>query len=212
MPGDRPPDDLLIAVVDDDLAVATGLQRFLRVSGLRAVIFTSGAEFLASLASAVPDCIVLDVMMPEMNGLAVQARINAAGVTAPVIFLSASDRLNQRRQALAAGAYAFLEKGTDGEVLLEVISSAVRGAGRPSLQVVELLTRSGCGCTNTGVMRGRLEEALRELGVPLAYALIDVSELPDADARRGYPTPTVLHGGVDLFGMEPARPATPAPT
>ena len=80
----------MIAVVDDDRAVAKAVQRLLHASGLNAIAFTSGAAFLESLTSAAPDCVVLDLVMPEPDGLTVQARLKAAGVTAPVIFLSAS--------------------------------------------------------------------------------------------------------------------------
>jgi len=123
----------MIAVVDDDRAVAKGMQRLLQSSGLNAITFTSGAEFLESVTSTVPDCVLLDLVMPEPDGFTVQARLTAVGVTTPVIFLSASRDLDQRRQALAAGAFAFLEKAVDEEVLLDTIASALRGAGsRPA--------------------------------------------------------------------------------
>ena len=70
--------------------------------------------------------------MPEPDGFTVQARLKAWGVTAPVIFLSASLALDHRRQALAAGAFAFLEKAVDADELLEVIASALRGTGSRS--------------------------------------------------------------------------------
>ena len=117
----------MIAVVDDDRAVAKGMQRLLQASGLNAVTFTSGAAFLESLTSAVPDCIVLDLVMPEPDGFTVQARLKEVGVTAPVIVLSASQAFDHRRRALAAGAFAFLEKAVEEEVLLQVIASALSG-------------------------------------------------------------------------------------
>jgi two-component system response regulator FixJ len=116
----------MIAVVDDDRAVAKGMLRLLQASGLNVVTFTSGAAFLESLTTAIPDCIVLDLVMPEPDGFAVQARLKAVGVTAPVIVLSGSQVVEHQRRALAAGAFAFLEKAVEGEVLLEVIASALR--------------------------------------------------------------------------------------
>jgi len=121
----------MIAVVDDDRAVAKAVQRLLHASGLNAIAFTSGAAFLESLTSAAPDCVVLDLVMPEPDGLTVQARLKAAGVTAPVIFLSASQAPDHRRRALAAGAFAFLEKAVEEDVLLKVIASALRRGSRP---------------------------------------------------------------------------------
>ena len=69
------------------------------------------------------------------------------------------------------------------------------------------LTRDGC--VNMGTMRGRLDDALRSLGRPVAYQVIDVDILPEADPRRGYGTPTVLVGDRDLFGRPEQK--TPDP-
>ena len=67
------------------------------------------------------------------------------------------------------------------------------------------LTRHGC--VNTDTMRARFDEALRALGRPATYQVIDVDTLPDSDPRGGYGTPTVLVGNRDLFGMpEPPTP------
>ena len=117
----------IIAVVDDDRSVAKGMQRLLQAAGFNAITFASGTAFLESLTNVVPDCVLLDLVMPEPDGFTVQARLKAAGVTAPVIFLTASQDLDHRRQALAAGALAFLEKAVDEETLLEAIASALRG-------------------------------------------------------------------------------------
>jgi hypothetical protein len=67
------------------------------------------------------------------------------------------------------------------------------------------------GCVNTTTMRERLDEALRSLGRPTDYAVIDADRLPASDPRGGYGTPTVLVGTHDLFGMPtPAIPHEPA--
>lgn len=71
------------------------------------------------------------------------------------------------------------------------------------------LTREGCA--NTAIMREHLDAALRSLNLPVSYAVINLDTLPDTDARSGYPTPTVLLGNRDLFGMpEPPVPHPPA--
>jgi hypothetical protein len=72
------------------------------------------------------------------------------------------------------------------------------------------LTRQDC--SNTAIMRARLDEALERMGRPADYLVIDLATLSDTDARRGYPTPTVLHGGRDLFGMPEPRPPYRGPT
>ena len=70
--------------------------------------------------------LVVEILLEVFDGLTVQARLKAVGVTAPVIFISASHDLDRRRQTLAAGAYASLEKAVDEQVLLEAIASALR--------------------------------------------------------------------------------------
>jgi FixJ family two-component response regulator len=121
-------DKPVIAVVDDDRSVCTGVERLLRSSGLSATTFTSGGEFLDSLKVTVPDCVVLDFGMPVLDGLDVQARLTGAGVMSPVIFISATEQGEPRRQALAAGAFAFIRKPFDGQMLLDTIARALRSS------------------------------------------------------------------------------------
>lgn len=79
-----------------------------------------------------------------------------------------------------------------------------------SAAAIVFLTTSGC--VNTATMRARLDEALERVGMATAYTVTDADTLPNADARRGYGTPTVLYDNRDLFGIpEPARPL-PSPT
>ena len=72
------------------------------------------------------------------------------------------------------------------------------------------LTREGC--VNSATMRANLDEALRNLHRPVVYQLIDQGTLPAADPRTGYPTPTLLAGERDLFGMPTPSSPFPEPT
>jgi hypothetical protein len=72
------------------------------------------------------------------------------------------------------------------------------------------LTRGGC--VNTTVMRGRLDEALKSLGLAVGYEVVDQDTLPEAEVRRRYPTPTLLYEERDVFGMAVPKPPLPAPT
>ena len=72
------------------------------------------------------------------------------------------------------------------------------------------LTRDGC--VNTPDMVNNLDDALKSLGWPTAYQYIDIAKLPKTDARTGYPTPTVLWKGKDLFGMPVSRSPFPEPS
>ena len=83
-------------------------------------------------------------------------------------------------------------------------------AGSPAMADLVLLTRVGCADSKT--MAGNLNAALAALGVSPTYAVVDLDQLPSNDSRRGYPTPTILHGTEDLFGMAAPQPPYPAPT
>lgn len=73
-----------------------------------------------------------------------------------------------------------------------------------------LLTRQDC--PNAAIMGARLDKALERMGRPADYVVIDLTTLSETDARRAYPTPTVLYAGHDLFGMPEPHPPYPAPT
>jgi len=81
---------------------------------------------------------------------------------------------------------------------------------RAVVRPIEFLTRQGCA--NTAIMKRNLDEALTRLSRSVHYAVIDLDHLPATDARRGYPTPTVLQGGTDLFGFAQPTPPFPEPT
>ena len=87
------------------------------------------------------------------------------------------------------------------------------GESSPEIQPqrdVEFLTRQDC--PNAATMRARLDEALDRMDRPADYVVIDVTTLSETDARRAYPSPTLLYAGRDLFGMPEPRPPYPTPT
>jgi FixJ family two-component response regulator len=114
-----------IAIVDDDHSVRKALQRLLRSINLDADAYGSGREFLAALADAMPDCLVLDLQMPEMNGLELQQQLAESGVRLPVVVITGHDEPGMRAQCMAAGASMYLRKPLDDKVLLEAISIAI---------------------------------------------------------------------------------------
>ena len=93
---------------------------------------------------------------------------------------------------------------------LAAISACAADAARGQKSVVVFLTRSGC--VQTKLMRVRLDAAIEAIGKPIPYTVVDLDTLPSDDNRRGYPTPTILVGGVDLFGMPAPTPPLPEPT
>lgn len=113
----------LIAVVDDEESIRKSLRRLFLAAQLDAVVFASGQEFLESLRTREPDCLVLDLQMPGLTGLEVQRILTASGARFPTIIITAHDEPETRARCLAAGAAAYLCKPLHDEMLLEAIAS-----------------------------------------------------------------------------------------
>jgi FixJ family two-component response regulator len=116
---------LLVSIVDDDLSVRRSTRRLLESIGLRAEVFASAEEFLASRQVAETACLILDLRMPGMSGLQLQRHLAGAANPFPIIFLTAHSSAEEERQALQAGAFQFLQKPVNKEALLLAISSAL---------------------------------------------------------------------------------------
>ena len=118
-----------IAVVDDDASVCRAISRLLRSLGMNADTFTSGREFIEhieTMPSFRPDCVVLDVQMPGMNGLEVQDLLIRGEHPVPIIFITAHDEMGVRERALQAGAVAFLHKPFNDELLIKTLNEAIK--------------------------------------------------------------------------------------
>jgi FixJ family two-component response regulator len=115
-----------IAVVDDEAPVRTMLRRLLRLADYEVAAFGCGEDFIASLATHRPDCVVLDVHMPGLTGFDVQSRMRAAGIHVPIVFITASDELALDRAALDAGAVRLLRKPFSSDELLDAVGTALQ--------------------------------------------------------------------------------------
>ncbi len=124
-----PKESTLIAVVDDEQSVRKALERLLRSAGFAAATFGSGSEFLEAVCARRPDCVVLDLHMPQMDGFEVQAALAERDIRVPVIVVTGHDTWQNRERALELGAQAYLHKPVDDSVLLNAIQSAVFGDG-----------------------------------------------------------------------------------
>ena len=118
----------LVAVVDDEDAIRKALHRLLRSAGLGVNTYASGTEFLQSLSSRKPDCVVVDIRMPGMTGFDVQSRLKADNIALPVIFITALDDPGDGQRAINAGASALLRKPFGDDELLAAIEIAIRPA------------------------------------------------------------------------------------
>ncbi|MGX6447845.1 response regulator transcription factor [Patulibacter sp. S7RM1-6] len=99
-----------VLVVDDEPTLVTALERALRLDGHDVAVATDGEEALDRLARSTPDLVVLDVMMPRLDGLEVCRRLRAAGDRTPVLMLTARDGIDDRVDGLDAGADDYLTK------------------------------------------------------------------------------------------------------
>src|SRR4051812_47479861 len=112
------------SLLDDDPSILKALSRLLRSAGWAVAAFEDPPAFLEHAASQQLPVAVIDVCMPQMNGLEVQTHLRKVSPATEVVFLTSLDDATTREKALAGGAFAFLLKPTDEDELLAVISSA----------------------------------------------------------------------------------------
>ena len=110
-----------VYVVDDEEAVRRSVSFLLRASGFQAELFASGTEFLREVKGLEPGCVLLDVRMPEMDGLEVQRELVQRGVMLPVIVLTGHGDISTAVQAMKHGAVDFLEKPFEKAALLAAL-------------------------------------------------------------------------------------------
>jgi FixJ family two-component response regulator len=116
----------LIAVVDDDASVLKALTRLLRVRGFNATPYGSARDFLAALPGGSPDCLVLDLQMPEMTGLELLQHLQREGLYIPTIVITAYGDTDALERCVAAGASSYLKKPLQDISLLAAIDAATR--------------------------------------------------------------------------------------
>jgi FixJ family two-component response regulator len=117
----------LLAVVDDDADVRVALTRLVSSAGFAVETFASGAAFLRSIEDHEPDCVVLDLHMPEMSGFDVQGALASGHAAVPVVIITGHDTSESRARAIQLGAKAYLCKPVDDETLLSAIGAAIGG-------------------------------------------------------------------------------------
>ena len=115
-----------ILVVDDDLAVCRSIDRALRLEGYEVVTVATGHGALEAMAQSSPDALVLDLQLPDLDGLAVCRRIREAGDDTPILMLTARHGIDDRVQGLDAGADDYLVKPFALEELLARLRALLR--------------------------------------------------------------------------------------
>jgi len=165
---DRP----LVHVIDDEESVRRGASYFLKTSGYAVRTWDSGVAFLKEVRHAETGCVLLDIRMPEMDGLEVQQELNTRGITMPVIVLTGHGDVAVAVKAMRAGAVDFLEKPFDTEALVD----AIRRAFERISSARDVMARAADATVVLGALSEREREVLEGLaqGFPnktIAYDL-----------------------------------------
>lgn len=116
-----------IAIVDDDAAVLKALGRLLRGRGFDTRTYGSAHELLGTLSERKPDCLILDLQMPEMNGLELLLHMKRQGIHVPTIIVTAHGGVEIAERCMTAGAAAFLYKPLQNSPLFAAINEASKG-------------------------------------------------------------------------------------
>lgn len=116
----------IVHVVDDEAGMRQALTRLLRAEGVDVRAFASAREFLADYRAAESGCLVLDVGMPELDGLELQRRITRLGLTVPIVFLTGHGDIPMSVRAIKSGAVDFLTKPVNDADLLRAIRTALQ--------------------------------------------------------------------------------------
>jgi CheY-like chemotaxis protein len=114
-----------VAILDDDQSVRTAIGRVLKTSEMTVDSCGTSFELFEAIAGRNPDCLVLDLQMPGMNGLDVMKCLDRKGLRVPTIVISAHDEPGSRENCLCAGATAYLRKPLDADELLKTIDKIV---------------------------------------------------------------------------------------
>jgi len=115
----------IVFVVDDDVSVRESLELLIRCAGWQPETFASAQEFLARPRVLAPSCLVLDVSLPDVNGLDLQQRVAAYRIDLPIIFITGYGDVPMTVRAMKAGAVEFLTKPFSDDVLLSAIRHAI---------------------------------------------------------------------------------------
>jgi FixJ family two-component response regulator len=137
-------DRAVVFVVDDDASMRRSLETLLRSVGHEVRVFPSADEFMRAERPDAPGCLVLDVRLPGMSGLAFQQELARAGVALPVIFVTGHGDVPMSVRAMKAGAAEFLTKPFDDQVLLDAVHAAIerdRHRRRDAASLAELQAR-----------------------------------------------------------------------
>jgi FixJ family two-component response regulator len=134
----------VVFVVDDDISVRESLEPLIRFAGWQPETFASAQEFLSRPRVVAPSCLVLDVTLPDLNGLDLQKRVGIDRIDMPIIFITGYGDVPMTVQAMKAGAVEFLTKPFSDDVLLSAIRDALERSRATLRQEAETRALRDC--------------------------------------------------------------------
>ncbi len=149
----------LVHIVDDDEAIRRSAGFLLKVEGYRVATYESGVSLLKAARHLDPGCILLDVRMPELDGLEVQHELAERGVSLPVVMLTGHGDVSVAVRAMKAGAIDFIEKPFEKSVLLQAIGTAFRHLD----EAAESAIRAAEAAVRIAALTAREQDVLRGL-------------------------------------------------
>jgi FixJ family two-component response regulator len=119
----------VVFIVDDDVSVRESLELLVRNENWMPKTFASAQEFLTHPRKPVPSCLILDLSLPDLNGLDLQKQLAVEHIDMPIIFITGYGDVPKSVQAMKAGALEFLTKPFDNEALISAVRNALRRSG-----------------------------------------------------------------------------------
>jgi FixJ family two-component response regulator len=123
------PAPVRVAILDDDSSIRNAISRFLKAWDLQVDAYATCVDFMHAIADSPPDCLLLDLHMPEFDGIAVMNHLNYTNISLPVIVISAEEEAKFRELCHSLGAIRFLRKPLNGAELLSAIEDATTDGG-----------------------------------------------------------------------------------
>jgi len=212
-----PQDTPVVFVVDDDISVRDALEALIRSAGWHPISFESAEQFLSLPSWAGPSCLVLDVNLPNLDGLELQEYVSRHQATLPIIFLTGYGDIPMTVRAMKAGAVEFLTKPVDGEVMLKAMEQALQRSRRSlaSEEELQLLRDRHTALSHrerevmTLIVAGLLNKQVAyELGISEVTVKVHRARVMSKMEARSLPDLVIM---ASRLGVERTAKSEPAP-
>lgn len=166
-----------VYVVDDDAGMLESTQWLLESVGLKVKAYSDGRQFLSAVEDQRPGCIVLDIRMPGLGGLNVQEELQKRGLKVPIIFVSGHADVPIVVRAFKSGAFDFIEKPFNEQLLLDSVQQALQDVGSPQPTLAQSAT--------TEALLDNLTRREKDVFLPLAqgYTSKEIAEKLDVSVK-----------------------------